>query len=211
MIGTSDQPIEKEPASPFAIQFTNHENVIWRFWHLREKSSVSDMTLWCHILITLGWNWSKLLKDVTHWALIPFAKIEGASTYLISYRAQTNLTVTGKKALNFCRNYGSFRVISLKTTFSRIEERFKLLENTWFVTLIPFQGGVFKVYHVDFKQKHINGAVWSNMYYLTILTVFVIALRRNYSSPDQMVGKNLSPFAPRLLTYYKFIVATPII
>ena len=126
-------------------------------------------------------------------------------------RAQTNLTVTGKKALNFCRNYGSFRVISLKTTFSRIEERFKLLENTWFVTLIPFQGGVFKVYHVDFKQKHINGAVWSNMYYLTILTVFVIALRRNYSSPDQMVGKNLSPFAPRLLTYYKFIVATPII
>lgn len=32
------------------------------------------------------------------------------------------------------------------------------------------------------------------MHYLTILTVFVIVQRRNYSSPDQMVGKILSPF-----------------
>ena len=60
-------------------------------------------------------------------------------------------------------------------------------------------------------QTNISGAVWSNMHYLTILTVFVIALRGNYSSPDQMVGKILPPFAPRSLTHYKFIVATPII
>ena len=32
------------------------------------------------------------------------------------------------------------------------------------------------------------------MHYLTILTVFVMAQRRNYSSPDQMVDKILSPF-----------------
>ena len=70
---------------------------------------------------------------------------------------------------------------------------------------------MFKVLSRGFQTKNINGAVWSNMHYLTILTVFVIALRGNYSSPDQMVGKILSPFAPRLLTHYKFIVATPII
>ena len=74
-----------------------------------------------------------------------------------------------------------------------------------------FPGRDVQSYHVDFKHFNINGAVANNMHFLTILTVFVIAQRRNYSSPDQMVGKILSLFAPLLLTHYKFIVVTPII
>ena len=96
-----------------------------------------------------------------------------------------------KKNLNFCKNYVSFRVISLKTTISRIEERFKPLENTWFLTHIPFQGEVSNVLSRGF-QTNINGAVWSNMHYLTIITVFVIPSKTSTPKDFLAFSKHVS-------------------